>query len=82
MKSGIRGRILKVIRSMYEQLKPCVRTDNGLIEWFKCVIDTRQRCILSSLLLALYLNEFIELLGSEGCRGIFISLYLYMFYKC
>ena len=31
MKSGIHGHILKVIRSMYEQLKPCVRTGNGLL---------------------------------------------------
>jgi len=29
--------------------------------------------MLSPLLLALYLNVFIELLGSEGCRGIFVS---------
>jgi len=72
MKSGIRGQILKVIRSMYEQLKACVRTDNGLTEWFKCVIGTRRGCMLSPLLFALYFNEYIELLGSEGCRGIFL----------
>ena len=29
--------------------------------------------MLSPLLFALYLNEFIELLRSEGCRGIFVS---------
>ena len=56
MKSGIHGQILKVIRSMCEQLKACVSTDNGLTEWFKCVIGTRQGCMLSPLLLALYLN--------------------------
>ena len=58
---------------MYEQLKACVRTYNGLTDWFKCVIGTRQDCMLSPLLLALYLNEFIELLGSEGCRDISVS---------
>ena len=73
MKSGIRGQLLKVIRSMYEQLKAHVRTDNGFTEWFKCVIDTCQGCMLSPLLFVLYLNEFIELLRSEGCRGIFVS---------
>ena len=42
MISGIDGQILKVIRSMYKQLKACVCTDNGLTEMFKCVIGTRQ----------------------------------------
>jgi len=56
MKSGIHGQILKMMRSMYEQLKTCVRTDNGLTEWFKCVIGTRQDCMLSSLLFAAYLK--------------------------
>ena len=74
MKSGIHGQILKVIRSMCEQLKACVSTDNGLTEWFKCVISIRQGCMLSPLLFAFYLsNEFIELLRSDDCRLIFVS---------
>jgi len=54
---------------MYEQLKACVRTDNGLTEWFKCVIGTRRGCMLSPLL-----GEWIELLRSEVCRGIIICI--------
>jgi len=66
---------LEVIRSMCEHINACVRTDNGLTEWFKCVIGTRQGCMLSLLLFAPYLNEFIELFGSQGCRGILVSEY-------
>ena len=73
MKSGIHGHSLKIIPSAYRQLKARVRTDNGLTEWFKCVIGTRQGCMLSLLLFAPYLNAFIELLVSEMCRGIFVS---------
>jgi len=60
MKSGIRGQIVKVVQSLYKQLKACVCTYKGLTELSKRIIGTRHGCMLSTLLFAFYLNEFIE----------------------
>ncbi len=55
---------------MYSKLVSCVRTPGNITEWFECVIGTRQGCMLSPFLFALYVNEFIEMLKQNGCRGI------------
>ena len=72
IKRGIHGCILQVLRSMYSKLKASVRTNSGLTEWFECIVGTRQGCMLSPFLFAMYVNEF-DLLRLEGCRGIQIS---------
>ena len=71
LKRGNHGELLIVIRSMYDQLKTCVQTINGLTKWFECCVDTQQWCMVSPFLFSLYLNELIEMLSNE--RGIQIS---------
>ena len=73
IKRGIHGCILQVLRSMYSTLKASVRTNSFVTEWFECIVGTRQGCMLSPFLFAMYVNEFIDLLRLEGCRGIQIS---------
>ena len=65
------GKVRHVLRSMYGKLKPSVRTNSDMTEWFECIIGTRQDCMLSPFLFAMY--EFIDVLRSEECRGIQIS---------
>ena len=67
------GNILKVLRSMYDNLKTCIRTPEGLTEFFECVMGTRQGCMLSPFLFSLYIGELIELLYNSGCTGIYID---------
>ncbi len=57
---GIHGNILKVLISMYSNLKSCVKTQNGLTEFFRCLIGTRQGCMISPFLFILYIMELIK----------------------
>ena len=56
LKSGMHGKFMKVIIPIYNELTACISTPEGLTEFFfKCFIGTRQGCMLSPLLLILYL---------------------------
>ena len=70
---GVHGRILGVIRSMYKTLCSCVKTSEGLTEFFPCRIGTRQGCMLSPFLFVLYLNLFIRDINAEFNNGIFVT---------
>jgi len=70
---GIEGKFLNVFKSMYSNLKSCVKTENGLTEFFKCTIGTRQGCISSPLIFSLFLNDLTLYLRQECDRGIFVS---------
>ena len=67
IKSGARGKLLKVSSFMYANLKSCVKTHSGLAEYFQCTVGTRQGCILSPFLFALYINELVNMMKNEGC---------------
>ena len=73
MDEGVHGRILGVIRSMYKTLCSCVKTSEGLTEFFPCRIGTRQGCMLSPFLFVLYLNLFIRDINAEFNNGIFVT---------
>ena len=54
---GVKGNFSKVISSLYEQVKSCVRGNNSLTDIFPCNRGVRQGCLLSPILFALYLND-------------------------
>ena len=54
---GINGNYLRIISSLYSKVKYCVRGVDGLTDIFSCSRGVRQGCLLSPLLLALYLND-------------------------
>ena len=45
------------MQSMYENLRSCVRTQGGLTHYFDCSVGTRQGCMLSPFLFALYIGD-------------------------
>ena len=53
---GVHGKIFTVFKSMYAQLKSCVKTPNGLSDLFLCTVGTRQGCMVSPFLFVLYIN--------------------------
>ena len=73
LKRGIHGNIVQVIESMYKNIMACVRTPDGHTDWFSCMVGTRQGCMLSPFLFALYLNAFVEMIQSYQCQGIYVS---------
>ena len=73
IKSDVHGKVLNVLYSMYEQLKSCVRTPEGLSEYFDCEVGTRQGCMLSPFLFAFYIGELVDQMKAEGCQGIYVN---------
>ncbi len=54
---GIKSSFLKIITSLYEKVKSCVRGNDSLTDIFPCNKGVRQGCLLSPVLFALYLND-------------------------
>ena len=54
---GIKGNFLRVISSLYDKVKSCVRGNHSLTNMFPCNRGVRQGCLLSPVLFALYLND-------------------------
>ncbi|MEW8542872.1 MAG: reverse transcriptase family protein, partial [Candidatus Thiodiazotropha sp.] len=55
--NNINGKILRVIKNMYDNIKSCVSINNQTSGYFSCNIGVRQGENLSPLLFSLYLND-------------------------
>ena len=67
------GKFLSIFRSMYSQLKSCVKVNNGLTQFFDCHIGTRQGCVSSPIIFSLFINDLISYLRTECDWGIFVT---------
>ena len=56
--SNVNGKILTVIKNLYNKAKSCVRANNRTSGYFPCSVGVRQGENLSPLLFAIYLNDF------------------------
>lgn len=64
---GLRGKLLGIIRVMYENMKRFVKSAGNLSEFFKNSISLLQGEVLSLIVFSLYVNDFeIEFLRSEN----------------
>ena len=82
IKSGVDGKVLCLIRSMYKEVKSCVRHLNTLSELFDCNIGLMQGEICSPLLFALFISDIENSLQENMDAGITLdqlSLYLVLF---
>ena len=64
---------MKIFKSMYSQLKSCVKVKNSLSQFFECSIGTRSGCLSSPIIFSLFINDLILYLRAVSDRGIFIS---------
>lgn len=71
--SGVHGKTINVLRDMYSKLKSCVRTPEGLTEYFKCNVGTRQGCMMSPFLFSMYIGGLVDMLKENGCQGVYVS---------
>ena len=55
---------------MYGKVKSCIRSENGLTNFFSYKPGVRQGCLLSLLLFSLYLNDLVECLERNGALGV------------
>lgn len=74
IKEGVRGKILDIIKSMYNAVKSKVKHENALSEAFTCNIGVRQGECLSPFLFSMYLNDLEEELLVKGANGIDIGM--------
>ena len=70
IKYGINGKFMKAITAMYSSVLSCVRTGNGLTEFFDCPAGLRQGCVLSPELFSLFINEIALSVDKGGKHGI------------
>ncbi len=68
VKGNIKGNILKVIQSMYENIKSCVMLDKELSESFVCNAGVRQGENLFPILLAYYIYDIEDELLNKNCN--------------
>ena len=74
IKLGVRGKILNVIKSMYNNVRSKVRHQNQLSEGFECYLGVRQGESLSPFLFAMYLNDLEDEYFVKGAEGIDIGM--------
>jgi hypothetical protein len=72
--AGVRGKMWRVLRSMYSEVKSCVMVDGVQTEWFETRMGVRQGCVLSPILYSVFINGFAKALkesrvGGVGGRG-------------
>ena len=63
---GIKGRIWRVIKNIYERVESCVLVGNEKTEYFEIDLGVRQGCILSPILFSLFINGLGEELRKKN----------------
>ncbi len=74
IKTGIRGKILNIIKSIYDNLKTRVKCFNDLSEAYECMLGVRQGESLSPFLFSMFLNDLEDTYLSKGIQGIDVGL--------
>jgi hypothetical protein len=65
LKCGVNGNVLEIVRDMYRKAKSCVKTANGLSDFFVSNIGLRQGENLSPVLYCIFINDLKEFLSTN-----------------
>ena len=74
LKAGVRGRMLDIIKSIYDNIKSQVKHNNTLSCLFTCNIGVRQDECLSPFLFSMCLNDLEDELRANGVNGVVVNL--------
>ena len=81
IKSGIDGKLFQLIRSIYMDVKSCIKSMNSLSDFFKSDIGLLQGEVLSPFLFSLFINDLELHLQQNADAGLTLdqlSIYLLM----
>ena len=76
MKNGIRGKLYRCVRSMYEDVKARIRNGAKLTEYISCTSGVKQGDVCSPVLFSLFINELALEIIENGKHGATFSPYL------
>ena len=65
-KLGIAGKMFNALRSLYEDVKCCVKLNGFHTDWFAVRCGLKQGCSLSPILFNLYINDWAKRISSLG----------------
>ncbi len=68
VQSGVCGKVLDVLKNMYQNVKSCVMVNGKCSEFFNSQIGVRQGENLSPMLFAMYVNDLEKYLIDNGCQ--------------
>ena len=63
---GIRGKIWRVIKNLYDKTKSCVLVGGDRTDFFDVEIGVRQGCVLSPTLFSIYINGLAKEIAESG----------------
>ena len=69
-KLGINGKLLAIIRDMYNNVKTCVRNCNSLSDFFECAVGLKQGEVISPLLFSLFIEDLELFLQGDLSSGL------------
>ena len=69
-KNGVTGTLFTAIQAIYNNVKACVKSPDGISDEFICPVGLRQGCSLSPILFSLFINEMYYEFKSSNVRGI------------
>ena len=67
---GIKGKVFNVIRSMYSEIKLCIKFNGAVSQYFCCKNGVRQGENLSPVLFAIFMNDLESFLLENGGNSI------------
>ena len=82
IKNGLDGKLFDIIRSIYSDVKSCVKNFNSLSDFFKSDVGLLQREVLSPFLFSLFVNDLETYLEQNPNASLTLdqlSMYLLMF---
>ena len=69
-KIGINGKLFNAIKSIYNNVLACVRSNDEMSELFSCPTGLKQGCLCSPSLFLIFINELSIALNINGKHGI------------
>jgi hypothetical protein len=69
LKSGVRGKLLKCIMSMYDCVKARIRCGGNMTDYIQCTSGVKQGDVCSPVLFSLFINELTSEVVRNGRHG-------------